>query len=410
MTKVDLKELRNQRGTIITAARKLVDLAEGEKRDFTAEEKQSYGKMLDEVETLRGRIEREERQAELDRESALRAAPTEPAPGNTTPEQRVAALQMEGFRAAMRSRQLDGASAEALKAFRDLQVGVDTQAGYLMPPLQFVADLIKAKDNLTFMRGLATKYTITGADGLGVPSLDADPDDFDWTTELKTGTADSSMAFGRRELRPHPFAKRIKLSKTLVRKLPAVENIVRDRLAYKAAVTEEKAFLTGTGLQRPLGVFVASADGIPTSRDVATGNTATEIRFDGLIEAKYSLKVGYWPNAQWLFHRDAIKQLIKLKNANGDYIWREGVRSGEPDRLLDRPVNMSEYAPNTFTTGLYVGMFADFSYYWIVDALNLQIQALLELYAETNQDGFILRQEADGMPVLAEAFARVKLG
>jgi len=71
---------------------------------------------------------------------------------------------------------------------------------------------------------------------------------------------------------------------------------------------------------------------------------------------------------------------------------------------------MSEYAPNTFTTGLYVGILGDFSNYWIADAVDMQVQVLKELYAETNQTGYIGRLDTDGMPVLAEAFARVKLG
>jgi HK97 family phage major capsid protein len=85
------------------------------------------------------------------------------------------------------------------------------------------------------------------------------------------------------------------------------------------------------------------------------------------------------------------------------------VRAGEPDRILNLPVAMSENAPNTMTTGLYVGMLGDFSHYWIADALDMQVQRLTELYAETNQTGFIGRMESDGMPVLAEAFVRVKL-
>jgi len=39
----------------------------------------------------------------------------------------------------------------------------------------------------------------------------------------------------------------------------------------------------------------------------------------------------------------------------------------------------------------------------------MTIQVLTELYAETNQNGYHSRLEADGMPVLAEAFGRVKL-
>jgi predicted phage gp36 major capsid-like protein len=176
-----------------------------------------------------------------------------------------------------------------------------------------------------------------------------------------------------------------------------------------AVGTKEQAYLTGNGNQRPLGVFTASANGVPTSRDVSTDNTTTAITADGLINAKYSLKGQYQASASWLFHRDAIKMIAKLKDGDGQYLWKGAIMDGEPDRLLGRPVMMSEFAPNTFTTGQYVGMFADFSHYWIVDSLQLQMQRLVELYAESNQVGFIARYEGDGAPVLAEAFARVKL-
>ncbi len=108
--------------------------------------------------------------------------------------------------------------------------------------------------------------------------------------------------------------------------------------------------------------------------------------------------------------RDVLAVIAKLKDGEGQYLWRESVRAGEPDRLLNLPVMMSEYAPNTLTTAQYVGALGDFSHYWIADALDMQIQRLVELYAETNQTGFIGRKETDGMPVLAEAFVRVKLG
>jgi HK97 family phage major capsid protein len=187
------------------------------------------------------------------------------------------------------------------------------------------------------------------------------------------------------------------------------EAIVMDRLAYKFGVAMEKGYLTGTGSEQPLGVFVASDLGIPTSRDVATGNSATALTFDGLINAKYSLKAQHQANAVWLFHRDAISMIAKLKDGDGGYIWQPSVIAGQPDTILSRPLKMSEYVPNTFTTGLYVGMFADFSYYWIADSLSMQFQRLNELFSLNNQIGFIGRLETDGMPVLTEAFARVTL-
>jgi HK97 family phage major capsid protein len=106
-----------------------------------------------------------------------------------------------------------------------------------------------------------------------------------------------------------------------------------------------------------------------------------------------------------------VKVIAKIKNAvNGDYIWRESVRAGEPDRLLNLPIFMSEYAPNTMTTGLYVGILGDFSFYHIADSLDMEFQRLIELYSETNQIGFHAGLETDAMPVLEEAFVRVKLG
>jgi HK97 family phage major capsid protein len=130
---------------------------------------------------------------------------------------------------------------------------------------------------------------------------------------------------------------------------------------------------------------------------------------DGLIAAKYALKDAYRMKANWLFHRNAVEQVSKLKDGDGQYLWQPSVQAGQPDRLFNLPIVTSEFAPNTFTTGLYVGLLGDFSFYWIVDSMDLEIQRLVELYAETNQTGFIGRAFTDGQPVLAEAFARVKL-
>jgi len=174
-------------------------------------------------------------------------------------------------------------------------------------------------------------------------------------------------------------------------------------------VPEEKAFLIGTGVGQPLGIFTASNSGISTARDVSTGNTSTAIKADNLIECAYTLKAQYRRNARWIFHRDTVKMIRKLKDGEGNYLWRMGLAADRPDTILGHPFMESEYAPNTFTTGKYVGVLGDFSFYWIADALTMQIQVLTELYAESNQNGYIGRKESDGMPVLEEAFVRVTL-
>lgn len=419
-----LIEMRQDRAKLVKDAREVLEKAQREDRKLTAEEGQQYDQMFTDIETSGHDIERFERQQELDRQLAADASGANALAGDGSgarsekgneEAQAKAAAQV---RAAFRRYLIGGPSALsadevrmlAATERRDAQADADTLGGYMVAPQQFVNDLIKFIDDEVIVRRLATKYQIGAAQSLGVPSLDTDPADADWTTELGTGTADTAMAFGKREFRPHPIAKRIKVSNKLIRTSAMdIEQLIRARLGYKFGITHEKAFMTGSGAAQPLGLFTASALGISTARDVSTGNTTTTIQADGLIETKFKLKKQYHARSQWIFHRDGVKQIMKLKDGEGRFMYQPSLTEQTPDMLLGRPLNWSEYAPNTFTTGLYVGILGDFSFYWIVDATDMVVQRLVELYAETNQVGFIGRLESDGMPVLEEAFARVKL-
>lgn len=413
-------ELRRKRGKLVADARALNDRVEGENRAMTQEEQNSWDAMMNEVEALRVQIEREERLLESERELGETDGDNGRRMGgdeDADPDARGGREEQGGdprataeYRAAFDRyvrRGLDGLVGMENRAV--LQADSDSGGGFLVPTA--LADrLIKAIDNMVYIRQAATVLSVTNAEAMGVPTLETDPSDSVWTSELATGSEDTSTEFGRRDFRPHPLAKRIKISRKLLRLLPNIDDFIIERLAYKFAITQEKAFLTGDGAGKPLGVFVASAKGISTGRDEATDNTSTAVTADGMINAKYKLKAQYWPNARWLFHRDIVKQVAKLQTDDGHYLWRESARTGEPDMLLGRPVMMSEEAPNTSTTGQYVGMLGDWSQYWIADALTMQLQRLDELYAESNQVGLIGRMETDGMPVLEEAFVRIKLG
>lgn len=429
-------ELRRTRAEMLARARQFHETAEKENRGLTQEEQNNWDQIWADAEVLEKRIANAERVATVGDESTSDLRSQQPADsadanaadlrflqtdaarsltGLATSEltdpawQRILRSSSPAYRTAWNRIVRHGVNGINQTDVRALQATSDTLGGYLLAPMQFVNQLIKAVDDAVYIRQWATVIAVPDAQSLGVPTLEADPADADWTSELGTGNEDSTMSFGQRSLTPHPLAKRIKISRTLLNKLSSAETLVRNRLAYKFAITQEKGFLTGTGVNSPLGVFTASTQGISTSRDVSTDNTTTAVTMDGLINAKFSLKMNYWPRARWLFHRDAVKMISKLKDGNGEYIWRESTRAGEPDRLLGLPVFMSEYAPNTFTTGLYVGLLGDFSNYWIADSLNMEVQRLVELYAATNQVGLIGRMESDGMPVLEEAFARVKL-
>lgn len=406
-----IKELLEKRANVWEQAKELVDRAEAENRDFTAEEQVQYDKMFDEMDSLAKRAKRLEEQEKEERE--LDKPVNNPIKATLGEKDDRAAKVMDAFRSYI----MTGAIKPEL---RDLQVlsgetpADATWGGYMVPPQQFIAELIKALDNAVFMRRIARVFRVTTSDSLGAPVLDTDMSDADWTTEVQdltgAGLLDTAMRFDKRELKPQQLAKSIKVSMKLLRvsAIP-VEALVRDRLVYKFATAMENAFLNGAGTTEPLGVFTASVNGISTARDFSTGNTTTAISADNLIEVKYALKAQYRNGAQWIFHRDAIKMISKLKDGEGQYLWQQGLAAGQPDTILNLPVNESEYAPSTFATGQYVGILGNFQFYWIAELFGMEIQRLSELFAATSQVGFIGRMWADGAPVLEEAFARVKL-
>lgn len=403
-----IRDLMQKRAKAYEDAKALLSKAEVEKRELTTEENTQYETLMAEVRALKVKADRILENEKIEKE--LRETPERWESPESNGNSKGSPRATDEYRSAFKSFLTNGQGLLSQKEVRALSAGSQPDGGALVAPEQFVAELIKFVDDQVFVRNLATKFTVSRAMSLGIPSLDTDPADADWTSEVATGSEDSSMKFGKRSLSPSPLAKRIKVSQSLLRLATlGAENIVMQRLGYKFAISEEKAFLTGTGANQPLGVFTASSFGVPTSRDVSTGNSTTAIAADNLLEVKYSLKAQYHARAQWIFHRDAVKSIAKLKDGNGQYLWVPSLMAGQPDKLLNMPVNMSEYAPNTFTTGLYVGILGDFSQYYIADSLEMTIQRLVELYAESNQVGFIGRMEVDGMPVLSEAFARVKL-
>ena len=422
---MNVKALLERKGELAKKIREFSDAAEG--RDFTAEERQNWDQLNDDFDGIEAAIKREQETEEKLRRSEEEAEQRnrelrDSIGGNRggrdtrdeeteTVEERRERVTRDGFSVFCRSG-MAAMNAEQLRHMQEraIQADVDVSGGYLLPPGDWVAQLIKAKDNLTFVRQYATVMPVTSGDSLGAPSLDTDVEDGTWTGEITSADEDTALAFGKRELHPHPLAKLVKVSRKLMRtsSIPP-EQLIRDRLAYKFSVTEENKFLNGTGAGQPLGIFTASDNGISTDRDVDDDNNETSITADGLINAAFKLKSQYWTTARWIFHRDALKQIRKLKDGNSQYLWQPGLTGGLAGTILDMPYDMSEYAPNTFTTGQYVGALCDWSHYWVADSLAMQVQRLDELYAVTNQVGFIGRAETDGMPVLEEAFVRVTL-
>ena len=405
-------EMREARHRLILEARKFIDKADEEKRSMSGEERSQYDKIMGDANTALTEIEDVDRRNNLEREEAAEKLRVEKEEGETRTTTRTTPKNPRGtdeYRDAFASYLTRDHKSLTAEEHRALSAGTATEGGYLYPSEQFLGELIQNVVDATIFRGLARSFAINGNDSLGTPTLPNRMSDAEWTSELGIPSTDSTLSFGKRSLTPHPLAKEIRVSKTLLRKAPESESIVRMELARVKGEAEENAFMTGDGAQKPLGIFIASADGISTDRDFSTGNTNATPTFDGLKKAKYQLKQVYWSAASWIFHRNIMELIAKLKDGNGRYLLQDSVVEGEPDRMLGFPVNLSEFAPSTIAASAYVGMLGDYSNYWIVDSLDMTIQVAQELFIRENQDLFVLRSETDGAPVREEAFSRVKL-
>jgi len=404
--------LIDQQDKAFVSMRGLLNKAAEEKRELTAEEEKAYEGWENEFDALDKKIERErkldergKRMSELEERAVERPTPRGDTPAPTGTEKQA---QDEQRTLLIRKYLQVGERGMTQEEMRGLVSNSDPDGGYFVPEAIYDA-FIKNIDDDCLMRQLGFVLPpVTNAKSLGYLGLDTDVDDADWTVELETGS-ETTLKVGKRAMEPHPFAKRVKVSNTLLRQTSKAEALVLKRLSYKFAITEEKAFLNGDGVQKPLGIFTATSQGMGTDRDITGSNTTTAIAADTLFDVFYGLKTPYAKNASWLFSRPALKMIRKLKDSQNQYLWEKGF-GGAPGTIIERPYYISEYVPQTFTAGLYVGAFADFKQlYWIVDALGLSIQRLDQLYAETNQTGFIGRQECDGMPVLPEAGLRIAL-
>lgn len=422
----DTTELREQREKTLVDSRALIDKADEETRALSAEERSQYDKLWKDAEKLHGEIEDHERRNRLEQaeeEQRLRQQDADARRESEKEEQRdrlplrtgdedVEVRSTDEYHQGFLKRLL-GRGELSEEEHRAQVAGKGEKGGYLYSSEQFMMELLKDVDDSTPFRDgtMARKFTLPTADSLGTPTLTSKLDAGAWTSELGTPSR-GSITFGKRALTPHPLAKEIPVSKVLIKKAPNIVEIVRGELARVIAEAMENGYMTGTGDQQPLGMFIASDDGIPTSRDVSTHNTATLIKADNLIESQFTLKQAYWGGARWVMHRDIMKQIAKLKDGEGQYLLRTGsLGTGTPTQtLLGFPVLLSEYAPNTATTGLYAYLFGDFNYYWIVDGLDMEIMRLEEIYARQNQDLFIIRAMGDGAPVRAESFVRGKFG
>jgi HK97 family phage major capsid protein len=149
-------------------------------------------------------------------------------------------------------------------------------------------------------------------------------------------------------------------------------------------------FTTGAGTTLPKGIVVSSAEGAAAASETAIVDTE-------IIDLEHSVDPAYRPGAQWMFHDSVLAAIRKLKDVtSGQYLWQPGMQAGIPDRLLGYTYVVNQSMASTLAKAAKVVLFGDFSKYKIRDVAGIRLVRLDELFAQTDQVGFVAFLRTDG--------------
>lgn len=389
-------ELREKRAKAWDAAKQFLDAKRGADGMLSEEDTATYDKMEQDVMNLGKEIERLERQAAIDAElSKATSTPLTGKPGakmgkDETEKTGRASDEYKGsFWNAMRVK------APMPSVLNALQEGTDSEGGYLVPD-EFERTLVEALEEENVFRTLA--HVIKTSSGDRKIPVVASKGTASWVDEEGAYT-ESDDAFSQVSIGAYKLGTMIKVSEELLAdSVFDLEAYISKEFARRIGAREEESFFNGDGKGKPLGILAAK-DGAEVG---VTAASATAITADEVIDLFYSLKAPYRKNAVWVINDATVKQIRKLKDSTGQYLWQPSLVAGTPDTILGRPVKTSAFMP-TAAAGAKTIAFGDFKYYWIADRQGRTFKKLSELYAANGQVGFMGTQRVDGKLILPEA-------
>ena len=388
-------ELREKRAKAWDAAKAFLDAKRGADGMLSEEDTAAYDKMEQDVMNLSKEIERLERQAAIDAElSKATSTPLTGKPGakmgkDETKTGRASDEYKGSFWNAMRVK------VPAPSVLNALQEGTDSEGGYLVPD-EFERTLVEALEEENVFRTLA--HVIKTSSGDRKIPVVATKGSASWIDEEGV-YQDSDDAFSQVSIGAYKLGTMIKVSEELLAdSVFDLEAYISKEFARRIGAREEESFFTGDGTGKPLGIL-ANTGGAEVG---VTAASATAITADEVIDLFYSLRAPYRKNAVWVLNDATVKQIRKLKDGNGQYLWQPSLVAGTPDTILGRPVKTSAFMPVAAASAKTIA-FGDFKYYWIADRQGRTFKKLSELYAANGQVGLMGTQRVDGKLVLPEA-------
>jgi len=260
-----------------------------------------------------------------------------------------------------------------------LNTAVAGEGGYLVDPV--TSDRI-----LGVLNGAASVRAIANVVAVEATAYDVLVDHNDagagWASETADSTETGTPQIERISIPLHELSALPKASQRLLDDSAFdVEGWLAERIADKFARAEGDAFINGDGSDKPKGFLTypgvandawawGSIGYVATGED---GDFNTIDPSDAIVDLVYSLGARYRVNGAFVMNSKTAGAVRKMKDADGRFLWSDGLAAGEPARLMGYPVLIAEDMPD-IGSDAYAIAFGDFGAgYTIADRPDLRI-------------------------------------
>lgn len=281
-------------------------------------------------------------------------------------------------------------------------ITTDADGGYAVPE-ELDRTILELMRDVSPMREVANVITVGSSDYKKLANKGGTTGGWVDEDDARTSTNSSQLAIltpFMGEVYAYPQATQQMLDDVFFN----AEQFIEGECAMTFAEMEGAAFTTGDGTKKPKG-FLAyttalTADGtraFGTLQHIVSGaaaDWAASNPQDKLLDVVYALKKGYRTNARWMTSKAMLADVRKLKDVDGNYIWRPGLEAGQPDTLLGYGIAENEDMPAKAANALSIA-FGDFKRgYTIVDRIGTRI--LRDPYTNKPFVGFYVTKRVGG--------------
>jgi HK97 family phage major capsid protein len=260
-----------------------------------------------------------------------------------------------------------------------LNTAVNAEGGYLVDP-QTAESIQSVLRSASSLRAIASVVTVeaTSFDVL----IDSTDVDAGWADEVTATSETDTPQIERISIPLHELSALPKASQRLLDDAAFdIEGWLANRIADKFARAEADAFINGNVAGRPKGIL-SHATVANTGWSwgnigyVATG-TAGDFdptnASDAIVDLVYALGARYRANASFVMNSKTAGAVRKMKDADGRFLWSDGLSQGQPARLMGYPVLIAEDMPDIAADAMAIA-FGDFGAgYTIAERPDLRV-------------------------------------